>query len=50
MKDPIIKPHNLDKFKSGFQNSQTIKLESSGHLPQEEEPEKVSEAIRNFMR
>jgi haloalkane dehalogenase len=50
MKDPVITPHNLEKFESGFQNSQTIRLESSGHFPQEEEPEKVIEEISNFMR
>jgi pimeloyl-ACP methyl ester carboxylesterase len=50
LKDPVIKPKNLDKFLSGFPNSQVIKLESSGHFPQEEEPEKVVEAIRGFMR
>ena len=49
MKDPVIKPHYLDKFRSGFKLSQTIKLETSGHFPQEEEPGKVTEAIRKFM-
>lgn len=49
MKDPIIKPKNLDKFVSGIKNSKVTKLETSGHFPQEEETEKVIEAIRNFM-
>jgi haloalkane dehalogenase len=49
MKDPVIKPHYLEKFRSGFQHSQTIKLETSGHFPQEEEPDKVTEAIRKFV-
>lgn len=49
MKDPVIKPHYLEKFVSGFPLSRTIKLESSGHFPQEEEPVKVTEAIRNFL-
>jgi haloalkane dehalogenase len=49
MKDPVIKPHYLEKFRSGFQHSQTIKLEKSGHFPQEEEPDKVTEAIRKFV-
>ena len=49
MKDPVIAPHNLAKFESGFQNSQTIKLEMCGHFPQEEESGKVIEAISTFM-
>ena len=48
MKDPILKPHYLEKFTSGFLNSETIKLDTCGHFPQEEEPEKVSEAIIDF--
>ncbi|MBX2927338.1 MAG: alpha/beta fold hydrolase [Saprospiraceae bacterium] len=50
LKDPVIKPKYLDKFISGFPNSQAITLESSGHFLQEEEPEIVVEAIRNFTR
>lgn len=49
MKDPILKPHYLEKFTSGFPNSETIKLDTCGHFPQEEEPEKVSEAIIDFV-
>ncbi len=49
LKDPVIKPHHLVKFQSGFKNVRTVKLETCGHFPQEEEPEKVIEAMRNFM-
>lgn len=49
MKDPVIKPHHLDKFLSGFINSYPIKLETSGHFPQEEQPELVKEAILEFV-
>jgi haloalkane dehalogenase len=45
MKDPVIKKHYLEKFVSGFTNSRTLKLESSGHFPQEEQPEDVAKAI-----
>jgi len=48
MKDPVIKPKNLDKFLSGFPNAKVLKLETSGHFPQEEQPELVKEAILNF--
>jgi pimeloyl-ACP methyl ester carboxylesterase len=49
LKDPVIKPRYLDKFKAGFENAQVLELETSGHFPQEEEPEKVAVAIRDFL-
>lgn len=49
MKDSVIKPHNLDKFQKGFINSKTVQLETSGHFPQEEQPEKVINAIFDFL-
>jgi len=50
MKDPVLKPHNLEKFRKGFINSHAIMLETSGHFPQEEEPNRVTEAIHHFMQ
>lgn len=50
MKDNVIKPHNLKKFQSSFSNAKTIKLETSGHFPQEEQPEKVIKAISVFLK
>ena len=50
MKDSVVKPRNLEKFQSGFTNYTTLKLETSGHFPQEEEPEKVVNAISNFLK
>lgn len=49
MKDPIIKPHYLDKFQSGFTNLKTVKLETCGHFPQEEQPELVTKSLLNFL-
>lgn len=49
MKDKVIKPYNLDKFARSFTNSKIVELHTSGHFPQEEEPEKVSAAIRAFL-
>ncbi len=50
LKDPVIKPHNLTKFQSGFTNSTTVTIETSGHFPQEEDPEKVIESMRCFLK
>ena len=49
MKDAFIQPNHLEKFQNAFDNSTTLKLETCGHFPQEEEPEKVSEAILKFL-
>ena len=48
-KDPVISPAYLDKFVSGFPHSTVVKLETSGHFPQEEQPEAVVEAMRAFL-
>ena len=50
LKDEIIKPHYLDKFISGFPNSTVHKLICCGHFPQEEESEKVTEIISDFLK
>ena len=50
MKDKVIRPGYLDKFLSGFQNATALKLESCGHFPQEEEAERVSKAIGDFLK
>lgn len=50
MKDPVIKSRYLDKFVSGFPDSKIFRMKTSGHFPQEEEPERVAEAIFDFLR
>jgi pimeloyl-ACP methyl ester carboxylesterase len=49
LKDPVIKSHHLDKFVSGFTNTRTVRLETCGHFPQEEQPEIVAESISSFL-
>ena len=50
MKDPVIKPHYLKKFLTGFPVASICELATSGHFPQEEEPELVAEQIDAFMK
>jgi len=49
LKDPVIKPHFLEKFASGFPCSQKIKLETCGHFPQEEQSVLVANEIFQFL-
>lgn len=50
MKDPVIKPHYLDKFQQGFTHASVVRLETSGHFPQEERPESVANALSAFLK
>lgn len=49
LKDPVIRPAHLDKFLTGFDKAQVVRMPSCGHFPQEEEPAAVSAAIRAFI-
>lgn len=50
MKDPVIKPHYLEKFLSAFSDSRVLRLQGAGHFPQEEEPLEISKAIVEWMK
>ncbi|HYG50521.1 MAG TPA: alpha/beta fold hydrolase [Flavobacteriales bacterium] len=49
MADPVLKPHLLDKFVSGFTRSTVCKLEGCGHFPQEEEHAAVVNCMNRFI-
>jgi len=49
MKDPVVKSHHLEKFKSGFLHATVVTLDTCGHFPQEETPERVISAVRAFL-
>jgi pimeloyl-ACP methyl ester carboxylesterase len=50
MKDRVVTPRHLDKFKSAFPHASELQLETCGHFPQEEEPEQVSLAISRLLK
>ena len=50
MKDKFVKPRYLDKFLTGFPNATVHRLPTSGHFPQEEQPDLVAQYIEDFMR
>ncbi|MCE7933744.1 MAG: alpha/beta fold hydrolase [Chlorobi bacterium CHB2] len=49
MNDRFVGPKYLEKFSAGFPNSRAVRLANAGHFPQEEEPEAVATAIKNFI-
>lgn len=50
LKDPIIKPHYLDKFVAGFPEARVLKLPTCGHFPQEEQAEGVTKSMHQFLK
>jgi haloalkane dehalogenase len=49
MKDKVLKPAMLDRFVAGFVGAKVVKLDTCGHFPQEEQPQKVIEALQGFI-
>jgi haloalkane dehalogenase len=50
MKDRMVSPKYLSKFREGFPDAPVRRLEGSGHFPQEEQPQQVAEFINQFLR
>jgi haloalkane dehalogenase len=50
MKDAAFKPHYLERWKEVLPDAQIVELENAGHWAHEEEPEKVIESLRSFMK
>lgn len=49
MKDPVIKPIYLQKFKTGFKNPEVVCFDDCGHFPQEERADEALSAIITFL-
>lgn len=50
MKDPTIPSSYIKKWEEVFLTSKSIKFHTSGHFPQEEQPEKVAKEIQTFIQ
>jgi haloalkane dehalogenase len=50
MKDKVIGPQHLEKFKSVFSSAHIIPLLTCGHFPQEEEHEVVVREVQNWLK
>jgi haloalkane dehalogenase len=49
MKDTAFQPYVLNRWEQALPSAKVVRLEASGHWPHEEEPERVLEAIREFV-
>ncbi len=46
LRDPAFRPSYLERWREALPRAEVVALEGAGHFPQEEEPERVVEAIR----
>lgn len=49
MKDKVIGPQHLEKFKSGFTNTEVVKFPTCGHFPQEEAHEEIIKVLMRWL-
>lgn len=49
MKDPAIKAHHLRKFQEGFPNHTALEMQTVGHFPQEEAPERLIPTFEKWL-
>lgn len=48
-RDGLIPPHNARRFEQDIAGSQVVMFDDLGHVPQEEDPARVTEAIKAFL-
>ncbi|MBL7796578.1 MAG: alpha/beta fold hydrolase [Saprospiraceae bacterium] len=48
MKDSFVPPYELERWQKALPEAQVMRFENAGHFVQEEEPEKMAEALRVF--
>jgi haloalkane dehalogenase len=50
MRDTAFPPHNLARWRQILPDADVVELEGAGHWPHEEEPVRVAQALRSFLR
>ena len=50
LRDPAFQPNQLEKWKAMLSDARVVGLPEAGHWPQEEAPDEVLAAIREFLR
>jgi haloalkane dehalogenase len=50
MKDGAFQPYHLERWQSLLPHAAVVRIEEAGHWPHEEEPQRVVEAIRPFLK
>jgi haloalkane dehalogenase len=50
MKDTAFRPAQLVRWREALPHARVVELPASGHWPQEEEPERVTEELSGFLR
>jgi pimeloyl-ACP methyl ester carboxylesterase len=49
MKDPAFQPHQLARWRELLPSARVVELESAGHWPHEEAPDRVIHEIHSFL-
>jgi haloalkane dehalogenase len=49
MKDSAFRPHQLARWREVLPQAEVVALDASGHWPHEEEPQRVTDALRGFL-
>ncbi|MGH7679569.1 MAG: alpha/beta fold hydrolase [Gemmatimonadaceae bacterium] len=50
MKDSAFKPHQLARWKEALPSARVVEVPGAGHWPHEEQPEQVSQGLREFLQ
>lgn len=48
LKDKFVPPYELEKWAAALPQAEIVRFENAGHFVQEEEPERMASALRNF--
>jgi len=49
MKDSAFRPSQLERWRAGLPTARVVEVEDAGHWPHEERPDRVIDALQNFL-